>query len=110
MGRNPHLGPLSNGGQRDAEAVRQAMSAAGLLELRGRDVSTVSGGEYQRVLIARALAQEAAVLLLDEPASHLDMKYQVETLAFLRSLEQKLVIATFHDIFLAGFFAAGSSS
>jgi iron complex transport system ATP-binding protein len=72
MGRFPHLGPFAVEGPADIEIARQALEATGALALEDRPFSTLSGGEKQRVIIAAALAQQADVLLLDEPTASLD--------------------------------------
>jgi len=101
MGRMPHVDAFSTYKQADFDAVKEAMIQARLLELKDRDVSELSGGEYQRVIIARSLAQGSKILLLDEPTAHLDIKYQIEIMELLKGLKNKTVIAVFHDIGLA---------
>ena len=78
MGRFPHLGPFAVEGPADIEIARQALEATGALTLEERPFSTLSGGEKQRVVIAAALAQQADVLLLDEPTASLDPGYQLD--------------------------------
>ena len=88
----------------DRDAVESAMLRTGTLELSDRIITTVSGGEAQRVLLARALAQGTDILLLDEPTSHLDLLHQHETLRLVRSLahdDGKAVVCVLHDLNLA---------
>lgn len=102
MGRYPH----NTGASSDIVAVERSMDKLNLKDMRDSDVSRISGGEYQRVLIARALAQETEIMLLDEPTAHLDIKYRLETMEILRSLKsEKLIIGVFHDIELIRSFA-----
>jgi iron complex transport system ATP-binding protein len=92
----------------DREAVRSALSAVGLEGMDNRLVETLSGGGQQRVMIARALAQEAPILLMDEPTAHLDVRFQIETLARLRILARaygRAVLIAMHDLNLVARFA-----
>lgn len=85
MGRYPHLGPLESAGPADRDAVQAALEACDLVELAGRDVTTLSGGEFQRARIARALCQQPSALVLDEPTASLDIRHQMAILELLRS-------------------------
>ena len=104
MGRYPHLAPFELEGQDDVAIAREALASTGTLHLADRVFDTLSGGEKQRVVIAGALAQEAAAMLLDEPTASLDPGYQLEVAALLRKLNAErgvtMVVAT-HDLGLA---------
>lgn len=95
MGRHPYGGDTSG----DIRAIEEAIKKMDLSGLRDKDISRISGGEYQRVLIARSLAQGTQVMLLDEPTAHLDIKYQIEIAQMLKAFAgEKLIIGAFHDI------------
>ena len=101
MGRYPHLGTFELEGPRDVAIAREALAATGTLGLERRSFATLSGGEKQRVIIASALAQQAEILLLDEPTASLDLGYQFDIAALLTRLNRErqltIVVAT-HDL------------
>ena len=106
MGRYPHLAGLRRPGATDLALAERAMADTGVLEMRDRLLGELSGGEAQRVMIARCLAQGPRALLLDEPTAHLDLSYQVEVLDLLRRLNRGglTIVAVLHDLNLAAQF------
>ncbi len=88
-GRHPHRGLLKATSQEDREAIAWALDATGMTGFVDRDVASLSGGERQRAWIAMALAQDTDILLLDEPTTFLDIRYQVEVLGLVRSLNRR---------------------
>ncbi len=108
LGRTPHLGLLAAEGRRDHAAVGSAIERLNLGWASARRLHTLSGGELRRVVIARALAQEASLLLLDEPTTGLDLGQQLRVLELIDELRRGgglTVISTMHDLTLAGRFA-----
>jgi len=103
MGRAPHVRGWGFERAEDDEAAERAMRLAGVLDLAGRSVTDLSGGELHRVLIARALAQDTPILLLDEPNAHLDLRHQVALFELLRALhaEGRSIVCVTHDLNLA---------
>ncbi|MGB9636809.1 MAG: ABC transporter ATP-binding protein [Thermoplasmata archaeon] len=103
MGRIPYAGMFSFQ-QGDFAKVEEAMKKVGIWNLRNRLITEISAGELQKTLIAKVLAQETKILLLDEPTSHLDLESQHNTVQLIKQLcrEGKIVIAVFHDLHLAG--------
>jgi len=107
MGRYPHLGPLGAEGEHDREAVRLALERCDATALADRPVTTLSGGEFQRVRIARALAQEPSALALDEPTAGLDIRHEMSILRLLREAADggTTVLLITHHLDLAARFA-----
>ena len=104
LGRTPHLSPLAQDGREDREAAAAALGRLDLEPFARRELGSLSGGELQRAVIARALAQEAPILLLDEPTTALDIGHQQQVLELverLRREEELTVIAAMHDLTLA---------
>ncbi len=104
LGRYPHTGFLGRLGEQDRLVVRRALAAVHADDLRERDFASLSDGERQKVLVARALAQEPRILLLDEPTAHLDLKHRLEVMAILRDLCRSrgiTVLASLHDVDIA---------
>lgn len=108
MGRTPYLGFLGNASKHDEELVRDSLSRVNALNFSERRVGELSGGEQQRILLARALCQSTPILLLDEPTSHLDLQYQVSLLELVRELAKEnnlAVLVAMHDLNLAARYA-----
>jgi iron complex transport system ATP-binding protein len=108
LGRTPHLGYVGGEGRHDVESVDRALARLDLTALARRRLGTLSGGEAQRAVLARALAQEAPVLLLDEPTASLDVGHAIDVLEVvddLRRTENLTIVTAVHDLTLAGRFA-----
>ena len=108
MGRTPYIPYFSSEGKRDLEIVREVINSLELSHLTDRRLGHLSGGEAQRVVLARALAQEAPVLLLDEPTSALDVGHQQQVLEMvdvLRGQHELTVLSAMHDLTQASQFA-----
>ncbi len=103
MGRTPHKGLLERDNEKDERIVEDALSRVNVLHFAERSFLTLSGGEKQRVLLARALAQKARFLVLDEPTNHLDVRYQLELLTLVRDLGVT-TLAALHDLNLAALY------
>jgi iron complex transport system ATP-binding protein len=104
MGRYPHLGALRSERQIDREAIAHALARCDVSALADRPVDTLSGGERQRARIARALAQDPATLVLDEPTAALDIAHEMAVFELLRSLaddEQRTIVVATHHLNLA---------
>ena len=107
LGRIPHERGLRGLRHEDQRVIDSALARVGISELRGRDVRELSLGERQLVVLAMAVAQEARILLLDEPTVHLDLRHQVAVMELLRDLAQRddvTVLAVLHDVALARHF------
>ena len=104
MGRNPHMSRFQIESGKDMAIAKKAMMVTNTWQFAERPINELSGGEKQRVIIARALAQEPAILLLDEPLTHLDIINQLEIMDLVKELcekEKLIVLAVFHDLNLA---------
>ena len=104
MGRNPHMKRFQMESEKDMIVARKVMNLTNIWHLAERPINELSGGEKQRVIIARALAQEPKILLLDEPLTHLDIMNQLEIMDIVKDLcvkENLVVLAVFHDFNLA---------
>ena len=103
MGRSPHKKILERDNLKDFLIARQALKKVGLEDFEERNFSTLSGGEQQRVILARALTQQTECLVLDEPTNHLDIKYQLQIMDIVKSLGLT-VIAAIHDLNIAAMY------
>jgi len=103
MGRSPHKRLLDRDNADDYEIARRALGVVGMEHCAERNFSSLSGGEQQRVILARALTQEAECMILDEPTNHLDIKYQLQIMDIVRGLDLT-VAAAIHDLNIAALY------
>ena len=104
MGRTPHISRFCSESENDIKIAMNAMKITNTWELRSKSINELSGGEKQRVVVARAIAQETGIILLDEPISHLDIHHQIEIMNQLKQLNLNkniTIIAVLHDLNLA---------
>lgn len=103
MGRSPHKRLLERDNAEDYRIVNECIEKVGMTEFKGRCFSTLSGGEQQRIILARALAQQTQCIILDEPTNHLDIKYQLQLLDIVKSLDLT-VVSAIHDLNIAAMY------
>lgn len=103
MGRSPHKKSLEPDNSEDYDIVNESLEKVGMLGFKNRSFSTLPGGEQQRVILARALAQQTPCLILDEPTNHLDIKYQLSLLNIVKSLNLT-IISAIHDLNIASMY------
>ncbi len=103
MGRAPYKGLLEQDNKQDYDLALKALADVGMLDFAQKSFSLLSGGEKQRVILARAITQSPKILILDEPTNHLDIKYQLEVMSIVKNLNI-CVLAALHDLTLAAQF------
>jgi len=108
MGRNPYLNFMGFESKQDKEIVEDALSTMQLHEIKNKGINEISGGEAQRVFIARALSQKAPIILLDEPNAHLDLEHQIHIFELMQKLNKEngiTIITVSHDLNLVGVYS-----
>jgi len=103
MGRSPHKRAMESDNAEDYRIVRESLKLVGMQEFIDRSFSTLSGGEQQRVILARALAQQTPCLVLDEPTNHMDIKYQLQLMDIVKNLNRTIISAV-HDLNIAAMY------
>lgn len=103
MGRSPHKKILERDNLEDFRIAREALAKVGMQDFEKRSFTTLSGGEQQRVILARALTQQTECLVLDEPTNHLDIKYQLQIMDIVKGLNLT-VVAAIHDLNIAAMY------
>ena len=104
MGRTPHISRFCSESEKDIKIAMNAMKCTNTWNLKNKSINALSGGEKQRVVVARAIAQETGIILLDEPISHLDIHHQIEIMNGLKKLNKNkkiTIIAVLHDLNIA---------
>ncbi|MEW8993797.1 ABC transporter ATP-binding protein [Clostridium sp.] len=103
MGRSPHKKFLDRDTKDDYDIIYDSLNKVGMLDFIDRSFLTLSGGEQQRIILARALAQQTDCLILDEPTNHLDIKYQLQLMGIVKNLNVE-IIAAIHDLNIAAMY------
>ncbi|MEX1376991.1 MAG: heme ABC transporter ATP-binding protein [Eubacteriales bacterium] len=104
MGRNPHIKRLKSESKDDYEIANESLKKAEIYHLKSRNITTLSGGEWQRMILARALCQQSSIMLLDEPVAGLDIKHQINLMSIVAKLSKQnkiSAVCVLHDLNLA---------